>query len=279
MRNGVGMILGYNTNGFAHHRLADAIEIVHALGYTGLAITPDFAHSLHDADNCRTLRAFGNRLHYVLESGARFVLDPWRKHSPTLISEGAAHRQREDYLRELIDLSEDLGIPCLSFWSGTASDDSSRSVLMARLVDGCKRLADYAADRKVRLAFEPEPGMFVETMDQFAELHAQVNHPNFGLTVDVGHLVCTGELPISRHLVTWKDWLWNIHIADMKPGVHDHLMFGEGSVDFADVFEGLRAAGYAGMVSVELSRHSYDAVNAARKSFEFLQRFVTGPTS
>src|SRR5687767_8320040 len=121
---------------------------------------------------------------------------------------------------------------------------------------------------------EPEPGMFIDTMDKFAELHAKVNHPAFGLTVDVGHLVCNGELPVSEHLVRWKDVLWNVHIEDMRRGVHDHLMFGEGEVNFADVFAGLRAAGYAGMVSVELSRHSHDAVNTARKSMEFLRQYV-----
>ena len=64
----------------------------------------------------------------------------------------------------------------------------------------------------------------------------------FGLTVDVGHLVCNGELPVSKFLTEWKNVLWNVHIEDMKSGVHDHLMFGEGDVDFADVFAGLRAA-------------------------------------
>ncbi len=42
--------------------------------------------------------------------------------------------------------------------------------------------------------------MFIDTMDKFAELHARVNHPAFGLTLDVGHLVCNGELPVSKFL-------------------------------------------------------------------------------
>src|SRR5687767_15422333 len=67
---------------------------------------------------------------------------------------------------------------------------------------------------------EPEPGMFIDTMDKFAELHAKVNHPAFGLTLDVGHLVCNGELPVSEHLVRWKDWLWNVHIEDMRSEEH-----------------------------------------------------------
>jgi sugar phosphate isomerase/epimerase len=145
---------------------------------------------------------------------------------------------------------------------------------MDRLVDGCKRLADIAAAKNVRLAFEPEPGMFIDTMDTFAELHAKVNHSAFGLTIDIGHLVCNGELPVSKYLKEWKHVLWNVHIEDMRRGVHDHVMFGAGEVDFADVFTGLRDAGYDGGVYVELSRHSHDAVNTARKAKEFLDRYL-----
>ena len=136
------------------------------------------------------------------------------------------------------------------------------------------RSADVAASKNVHLAFEPEPGMFIDTMDKFAELHGRVNHPAFGLTIDVGHLVCNGELPVSKYLKEWKHVLWNVHIEDMKRGVHDHLMFGEGEVDFADVFAGLREANYQDGVYVELSRHSYDAVNTARKAMAFLAPYM-----
>jgi sugar phosphate isomerase/epimerase len=214
----------------------------------------------------------------VVETGARFLLDARRKHQPTLISPTPEERAaRLDFLKRCVDIAADLGADAVSFWSGTPTDDAPPSEFMSRLVDGCKRLADYAAERNVRLAFEPEPGMFIDTMDRFAELHARVNHPAFGLTVDIGHLMCNRELPVSKFLADWKHVLWNVHIEDMRAGVHDHLMFGEGEVDFDDVFAGLRAAGYDGGVYVELSRHSHDAVNTARKSKAFLDRFLTGP--
>jgi sugar phosphate isomerase/epimerase len=62
-----------------------------------------------------------------------------------------------------------------------------------------------------------------------------------------------------------------VHLEDMRRGVHDHLMFGEGEIDFAPVFAALRDIGYGGGVHVELSRHSHDAVNTARRALAFLR--------
>jgi len=38
------MRLGYNTNGFAHHRLSDAVEIIAELGYRSIGLTLDVHH-------------------------------------------------------------------------------------------------------------------------------------------------------------------------------------------------------------------------------------------
>lgn len=274
------MFAGYNTNGFAHHRLADAIDILAELRFGGVAITPDVHHlDTFATDHKRQLaecraRLARHDLRCVIETGARFILDPRRKHQPTLLSRDPEERAvRSGFLGGCVELAMNIGAECVSFWSGTAGEKEDDSELMVRLADECKELAGLAATCGVRLAFEPEPGMFIDTMDKFSELFAKVNHPAFGLTVDVGHLVCNGELPVSRFLTEWKHILWNVHIEDMRRGVHDHVMFGEGEVDFADVFAGLRAAGYEGGVYVELSRHSHDAVNTARKAKAFLSRF------
>lgn len=274
------MILGYNTNGFAHHRLADAIAILAELGYRGIALTPDVNHlGLPDPDD-ETLAALReslmlHRLGCAIETGSRFLLDPRMKHQPTLVSPDADGRDRRlSFLYKCVALAVALDVDVVSLWSGTPTDVASFDATMERLVEALKPLVEDAANSGVRLAFEPEPGMFIDTMDKFEELHAKVNHPHFGLTLDVGHLVCTGELPIGDHIRKWTNWLWNVHLDDMKPGVHDHLMFGEGTLDFVDAFQALKEIDYRGMASVELSRHSYDAVNVARRAKEFLDRVL-----
>ncbi len=268
------MRLGYNTNGFAHHRLDDALTILAELGYRSVALTLDH-HALnpYDADTPRQLPLVRDRLRslglgVVIETGARFLLDPRRKHQPTLLSCQA--EQRLDFLRRAVDMAAALDAEAVSFWSGTATEPASAETLMDRLVQGCRQLCEYAERRYVRLAFEPEPGMFVDTMTRWAELHQRVGHPCFGLTIDIGHLHCLGETPIAPHLRRWRDWLWNVHIEDMRRGVHEHLMFGEGEIDFVEVLGTLADIGYTGGVHVELSRHSHDAVETARRAMAFL---------
>ena len=272
------MRLGYNTNGFAHHRFDDAVAILAEIGYQSIAITldhhvlnpfePDLARRL---DHARELLA-RYRVHSVIETGARFLLDSRAKHHPTLMSPAAADRERRvDFLCRAIDIAAGLGSDAVSFWSGALLDDVSLTVAMDHLLAGCQRVLEYAIAKNVRLAFEPEPGMFIERIGEFAELYRRIDHPLFGLTIDIGHVHCLDDGPIPQVLEQWSSQLFNIHIEDMRRGVHDHLMFGDGEIDFPRVMAKVREIGYTGAVHVELSRHSHDAVEAARKSFQFLR--------
>ena len=276
------MFLGYNTNGFAHHRLEDAIAILADLGYEGIALTLDVHHldpfALDLANRVVAVRKQleRHRMNCAIETGARFLIDPRHKHQPTLIGATVSERDvRIDFLKGCIAVAVELNAGCVSFWSGTPTDDAPKEELMSRLVDGCRQLIEEVEGTDVILAFEPEPGMLIDSMERFSELHKRINHSAFGLTVDIGHLVCNGELPVSRYLEQWKHILWNVHIEDMKRGIHDHLMIGEGEVDFLDVFSGLQKANYDGGVYVELSRHSHDAVEIARTAKALLLKYMT----
>jgi sugar phosphate isomerase/epimerase len=218
----------------------------------------------------------------VIETGARFLLDSRLKHWPTLVSARARDRvRRVNFLRRSIDIAAALGSDAVSFWSGSSGDGPTRDEAMHWLVAGCAQLLDHAAVRNIRLAFEPEPGMLIARMIDFEELSRSVVHPLFGLTIDIGHVHCLDDGPIPEVLERWRDRLFNIHIEDMRRGVHDHLMFGDGDIDFPPVVAKLLEVGYSGGVHVELSRHSHDAVRVATRAYAFLREVgcPTGPQS
>jgi hypothetical protein len=157
-----------------------------------------------------------------------------------------------------------------SLWSGVVRHAAGRDVAMAHLASGLRQVLDEAERRDVLLGFEPEPGMLIDTMAAFDQLRGRVDSPALKLTLDVGHLHCQGEGPIDQAIDQWRDVLVNVHIEDMRRGVHEHLMFGEGQMDFPPIVAALRQAGYDGGVYVELSRHSHIGPAAARQAFQFL---------
>lgn len=277
------MRLGYNTNGLAHHRLLDAIELLADEGYASVAITLD-AGALDPYDDpaylARQVRAVRSALDRhgmarVVETGARYLLNPRRKHDPTLMDPNPARRDlRFDFLRRSIDLASELGAEAVSFWSGKSPAPINEEEGLDRLAAALRPVIEHAERTNIPLAFEPEPGMFIETLDHFDRLDERVRHPLFDLTIDVGHVHCSAEGDIAGLLMEWRSRVRNIHIEDMVQGVHEHLMFGEGTIDFSPIFRALHAIAYRGGVHVELSRHGHMAVEAVRASATFLRPLV-----
>jgi sugar phosphate isomerase/epimerase len=208
----------------------------------------------------------------VIETGARFLLDPRSKHEPTLMTADAAERSRRvRFLQHAIDIAAELTSDCVSFWSGVLRETLDDDAAFERLCGGLRQVIEYAEGRNVLLAFEPEPGMFIDTMTRYEQLIQRIDAPCFKLTLDIGHLHCLGEEPIADYLHRWSSRLVNVHIEDMQRGVHEHLMFGEGEIDFPPLLRALRDVHYTGGIHVELSRHSHMAPDAARRSFQFLR--------
>jgi len=271
------MLLGYNTNGFAFHRLEDCVAILADIGYRSVALTLDHHHlNPYDPDHAvrtqRLKRLLNSRgLACTMETGARFLLDPWRKHQPTLLSAKPEDRRRRiDFLRRAIETAANLEADSVSLWSGSADDSADAAGLWQRLEAGLAGALRIAERHNMRLAFEPEPGMFIETMGQFEALHRRLDHPLFGLTLDVGHVHCLGDGCLLDHLRNWHPMLFGVHLEDMRRGRHEHIFFGEGEIAFPETIDHLRTVGYNGPVHVELSNHSSTAVETARRAYEYL---------
>jgi L-ribulose-5-phosphate 3-epimerase len=272
------MFLGYNTNGLAHHDLFDAVALLADIGYRGVAITidhtalPPYAGYAHQRVRRLRNRLESLALRSVIETGARFLLDPREKHEPTLLSPTPGERGRRiDFYKYAIDCAAMLGSDCVSLWSGVLREAIPRRQAMDRLLDGLRQVLEYAAGQGMSIAFEPEPGMFIESMLHYEELLDRLGADNLRLTLDVGHLHCLGETPIPAIIRDWAADLINVHLDDMRAGVHQHLMFGEGEIDFPPVLDALADVAYQGGIYVELSRHSHEGAQAARRAFEFLR--------
>ena len=276
--------LGYNTNGLAHHRLLESLELVSELGYEALAITPDVGQLdlfQLDADEVGQVarRSSELGLELAVETGARFVLDPRRKHFPSLLEDTAAERARRlDYLLRSVDLAQLLGANVVSIWAGVApggatGDEGQHPALMERLCDELRKLLRYARGSGVQIAFEPEPGMFIERPCGYERLVEQLgaDGDTLGLTLDVGHLLVTNDLPVAKTIRDCAHRIVHVHLDDIRDGVHEHVMFGAGELDLPATLSALLEADYTGIAAVELSRDSHRGAQAAAEAMDMLR--------
>jgi len=273
------MLLGASTNGIGDVDPLAAVPALADLGYASLAITLDrhvldpFAPGLPAAvDRWREgLRSAGMRS--VVETGARHLLDPLVKHEPTLVSPAAEHRaRRADFLVRAVDVAAALGAGCVSLWSGVVRDAAGEEAVWRRLASALGPVLDHAVRRGVTLAFEPEPGMFIDTLARYGALLDRLGRPDhLRLTVDIGHLECMGERPAATLLASRATEIVNVHVDDMLACRHEHLPLGTGDVDFPPLLASLSAAGYTGGLHVELPRQSHRWLETARESAAFLR--------
>ncbi len=266
----------YNTNGAANHRLEDALSLIADSGYAGVALTLDHHHFdpfAEDFDNraARLARDLEElQLGLVVETGARFLLDPRAKHEPTLLSPSPEGRKkRVDFLKRAVDLAAVARAEAVSFWAGVKSEKVSGADAQVYLRAGLCEICEYAESKNVCLALEPEPGMLVETVADFKRL--SVEFPTLKIALDTGHCVASDECEPENAVLEMREKIGTVAIEDMRRGVHEHLFFGEGEMNIASILNALHSIKYGKLLCVELSRHSHRADVIIPAAIEFLQ--------
>ncbi|MFC7221235.1 sugar phosphate isomerase/epimerase family protein [Streptomyces polyrhachis] len=271
--------LAYGTNGLTDLRLTDALALLADLGYDGVALTLDHMHLdplapdllARTAAVARVLERTG--LAVTVETGARYVLDPRRKHAPTLLDPDSAGRlARQRLLLTALRVAGELGAGAVHAFSGRRPAGVAEDTAWETLAQSLEPVLTAAEYARIPLAVEPEPGHLLHDLAGFHRLRAAVGeHPALGLTLDLGHCQCLEPLPPAECVREAAPWLAHVQIEDMRRGVHEHLPFGEGEIDFEPLLGALRASGYRGLISVELPRHSHAGPELARTSLEFLR--------
>jgi sugar phosphate isomerase/epimerase len=177
-----------------------------------------------------------------------------------------------------VRVAADLGARAVHCFSGTVPPTvTDPATAWQRLAASLTPVLDAADTAGVPLAIEPEPGHLLATLADFHRLRRLLGDPPaLGLTLDIGHCQCLEPLPPDDCVRAAAPWLRHVQIEDMRRGVHDHLPFGEGEIDFPPVLAALAATGYQGLTVVELPRHSHAGPHHAATSLPFLRRAADG---
>lgn len=240
--------LSYSTFGLTNLDFPAAIAAVDRAGYDGVEISfhrdqfNPFNVGDDDLDALRR-QLDGLRVKACCVATASHFFDPHRPHEPSLMAlEKAGRMRRIDLVKRGIHVARKLGVNLVTFGSGFVRDDHvahpevDPGELLADSIHECLR--EIRDDEDITLLIEPEPGMYIETMEQGLRLLDQVGSEKFKLHIDICHAYCSEQNYVDalRKAAPQARYL---HISDAREGynlkiVQDHAELAP-DLDFASV--------------------------------------------
>jgi sugar phosphate isomerase/epimerase len=271
--------LAFSTNAFKRVSLEDALRAIAAAGYGGAEIMADAPHALPAAmppARVAAVRTLMTELGLGLSNVNAFTLfavgDTWR---PSWIeTDEAARRVRVRHTLDALAMAAALGARRISTEPGGPLDGLSRAEGLALFRKGLEEVLPAAEANDVVLTIEPEPGLLIETSEQFLEFIADFGSRHLRLNFDAGHFFCVGEDPAAA-AERLAGHIEHVHVEDIAADrTHRHLAPGRGAMDFPSLFAALRRIGYDGWVTVELYPYETTAEQVAAEAIGHLAPLV-----
>src|SRR5438270_3730027 len=200
---GVERRLAFSTNAYLKFSFAEACRRVAAIGYAGVEVMADVPHAwpafmLPEQKQALRDALAENRL--AVSNVNAFMMhavnDPRQKYwHPSWIEPDRHYRQiRIDHTKRALTLARELGAPCITTEpGGPVPPGESWSANLKMFVEMLKPVIEHAEKEGVLLLIEPEPGLLIETAEQFLEFIRHIDSPAVGLNFDIGHAYCVKD--------------------------------------------------------------------------------------
>ena len=278
------MKLSYSSNAYMNFPIDEAIRRIAAIGYRGLELLADAPHAwpaglLEPQKEAIRQCLAENRLEIANVNAFMMnaVADPRQPYwHPSWIEPDPHYRavRREHTLRAL-RLAAELGAPSIQTEpGGPLEPGQSRRTAADLFYDEIMPCVAAAERCGVALLIEPEPGLLIETFEQYLEFADRIDSPSVGLNFDIGHAFCVGQSP-AEWIARMAPHTKHYHIEDIAADRrHEHLVPGHGAIDFKPVLSEIVRSGYQGWITVELYPYIDDPDGAGREALEFLENIL-----
>jgi sugar phosphate isomerase/epimerase len=275
------MKLAYSTNAFKRYSLNEAIRMIAEIGYEGIEVLCDLPHAYPPIFQDKEIDSFKNQI-------AKFRLDISNLNAFTLYSISDVYHpswiEDDKISREIrithtincIKLAKKIGAKNISTEPGGPLIERNTNMkhLEKLFLEGLYRVVPIAEQENIKILIEPEPNLLLENSDQFLNFIENFSTDNVRLNFDIGHFYCVGEDP-TEIIYKLSEYIEHFHLADIASNrIHNHLIPGEGSINFRSVFKAIDSIGYKGYVTVELYPYQLCPKEAGKKAYEYLYRIL-----
>ncbi|MTC61419.1 L-ribulose-5-phosphate 3-epimerase [Providencia rustigianii] len=174
---------------------------------------------------------------------------------------GSHDEQTRQMARELmlkaIKLAQDLGIRTIQLAGYDVYYEEQDAQTIARFEEGMKWISEIAAASQVMCAVEIMDTPFMNSITKWQALADKIRSPWFQVYPDVGNLTAWGN-DVENELTKGIENIVAIHLKDTYAvtetckGQFRDVPFGEGCVDFVELFKLLKRLNYRGTFLIEM---------------------------
>jgi len=277
--------LAFSTNAYLKCSFAEAVRRLAAIGYCGVEIMADVPHAWPAyflEEHKQAIREALAHHRLAISNVNAFMMNAVNDHRqrywhPSWIEPDPHYRRvRIDHTCRALVLAQELGARCITTEpGGPVEQGGSWSAALKVFLESLKPAIETAEKTGVLLLIEPEPGLLIETADQFLEFIQHVRSPMVGLNFDIGHAYCVGDDP-PEAIRRLAPFIRHFHLEDIAATrVHHHLVPGEGAIDFRATFDAIEEIGYDGWVTIELYPYVDNPDSAARTALKRVQAILS----
>lgn len=148
-------------------------------------------------------------------------------------------------------LAQKLGVRCIQLATYDVYYEESDEETKARFLDGMKKSVEMASRAGVILAMEIMDTPFVGTILRAMHYIKEIPSPYFKIYPDMGNLTQFSS-DVESEFELGLAQTAAIHVKETKPGVFKNVPFGEGTVQFKEIFRKLKELNYTGMFLIEM---------------------------
>jgi len=185
-------------------------------------------------------------------------------------------------VKKNIDWAAELECPLINIWPAQDGFDYPFSAnydkVWSYLIESLSEVMEYQKKvKKVRVGIEPkikEPRKFsfVSTIGKTLLLINEVNNPDLGIVLDVGHALCAYEnMAMSAVLAQRADKLFHIHLNDNYRSWDDDMYPASiHTIEYLELLYWLEKIKYDGYYSLDINPYREDSVQVVRESFAWI---------
>jgi protein FrlC len=224
-----------------------------------------------------------------VNGGASAILSYVQKYQVSIVSyvpenTGSPHsfvfRERElndisvEYFKQSVDAAKAIEAPMVMFAINMPGFGIDREYLKRQVVEDLKVVSDHAAALGVTVILEPVTpfeGKLCCSSDDVKYFLDEVDNDALQVVLDLACPLTCGE-PMSEYWEKMPGAVREIHFIDAEPDCEDHLIPGDGSMDWPRIVNYLRSVDYDGYLALELfSRYGNEPDFAAERGIEVIR--------